>query len=168
MKRNLLILLVALVAVVLISVEMIGGNRLLAASPSGTSLALEVRPEAYIEASSVPVLTTAGDIQSLTIPLKVFVRLNDGTDGKLSITTRGIQTNESAEWSVETATGSKQVYQNPVMIRTFSRSGIYADSIVIQRNLASEAALPGSLEITLITSDGTAAWTHTVSVPSAQ
>ena len=135
-------------------------------SQSGTALVVQVLPEVRMEAMAPASWSTAGERQSLSIPVTVMIRLNGGTTAELSISLSGDAASGASPLEVETETGVQQITATPVVLRNYSRSGVYNQTVLIQRALSEgDDPLTSSLALRLISSDGAIVGSQMVILP---
>jgi hypothetical protein len=140
---------------------------LYAAAQSETSMVVRVEPEAFFQADSATAWTTAAGLETHPINLTVSIRLNHGTTGTLSISTSEDSGSTTAPLEVETAAGVQQITVSPILVGTFSQSGTYPQTVVIQRpSPAGTDSQPGTLVLRLSSSDGVALWSQAISLPA--
>lgn len=133
---------------------------------AGTSLVVRVEPEAYFQADSAALWTTAGRMEKLPIFLKVRIRLNNGTSGHLSIFTSRDVAPTAVPLEVETETGIQEITESPILLGTFSQSGSYDQTVVIQRPAPiGDASRPAAVVFRLTSNDGAAVWSRTITLP---
>ena len=131
-----------------------------------TTVSVQVQPEAYMEMVSSPAWKTKDGLKRLSVPVQLMIRLNSGTIGNFSISLSEVIGAAVSPLEVETETGIREITDSPVLVRTFSHSGIYNETVVIQQPLsAGNDSLPTSLTLGLTSSDGTAAWSQVLTLP---
>jgi hypothetical protein len=152
-----------------------------AASQAGTNLVVSVTAAGAVEVGSVAPWSDAGGMQSLRIPVKVLVRINRATDCTLSLSLLEGSDAAAPILNVETDSGQAPLSESPAVLRRYSHSGTFSESIVVTRSPA-PGAVSGQLRFlwALSSSDGAISWSATtpvslpaplagsVSVPAAQ
>ena len=136
------------------------------------SLVVAIQPMAYVAAPSSIVWDNAGNVPAPQLPLDIKVRLNRGAHADLSIsrmdqtlTNSGPDANLQPRLEVETASGISELSAAPVVLRQFSRSGVYHHSVVVR---VSSAVVGGGgiipMRVRLSLSDGSAEWSVPVTL----
>jgi hypothetical protein len=139
-----------------------------AESSSGSAtLVVEVRPDVRLELAQEPFWNNAGEQQSLSIQLKVLLRINQGTYGQIAISSNGTLLSEAA-LLVETEEGLQPLTATPIVLRNYSGSGAFEHSVHLQRAAsAGGESLPDSFVIEFLSSDGAIAATRVIQIPPA-
>ncbi|MBI2819380.1 MAG: hypothetical protein HYX73_05310 [Acidobacteria bacterium] len=133
---------------------------------SGTTLTVQVQPEVYIEAAAAPSWIITGELQSLPIVVEVMIRLNSENIGELSISWSGETGPGGSPMEVETASGAREITKTADVIRSYPRSGIYDDAIVIRRpSSEGNNSIPTSVILRLTSSDGAVAGSQIITIP---
>jgi hypothetical protein len=137
---------------------------LLAARPLGAdqgsaTLVLDVRPDVLLQAGPAGPWSS-GPRASSSIPSRVVIRLAPGATGTLSV----FSGDSASPLQVETANGLQDVSTAGIAVRSYSRSGAYAEPIVI--HVVQPVGAPVSVGVRLTSSDGAFSSTTTVVLPA--
>jgi hypothetical protein len=134
---------------------------LLAQTGAPATLRLQVEPEALVRATTPLAWSPDGTV--LTMPVDVLLRLSPGTTGFLTIASA----NSQSALAVPGETGLVALSRDPVIVRNYSRSGKYA-TILELRPASAESPSGQQTTVTLrvFSSDGSAEWAQTLTLPA--
>ena len=151
-----------------IGVLLMVARPLQSAPQAGAALRIEITPEAYLETTPPQAWSGENAFRTLLIPIKVMLRLDRGTYGVLTVSQPTIGGVSQNSLEVETDPGQMPVTESPVIIRRYSRSGVFPESVIIRRSAAASDDSPAaSLIFSLSSSDGVAEWSQSIAIPPA-
>lgn len=133
-------------------------------SSSSTILAVNVLPDVRLEARPAGAWSPFGELQQLTVPIDVQIRLNAGTAAEISI----LEANSSAA-AVELKVdgGWQPVSDTPLVISTHSASGFYAHTLLFRRSASDgSGSQPVSLLLRVASNDGSVDLAQSLDLPN--
>ncbi len=144
-----------------------------AASQSHTSLVVDIRPMARVEAPSSLLWEDAGNTPSVQLPLSVTLRLSRGTHADLSISREkqsgtfgnGADGGLPPRLQVEGSGGVSELSETPVLVRQYFQSGFYRHAVVVRiASAPSNAQEMVVLRLRLSSNDGSVEWSAPVQI----
>ena len=136
--------------------------RTLGADQGSATLVLEVRPDALLQAGPAGSWSLGSSASSISIPSRVVIRLRPGATGTLSVFSG--EAGPGTPLQVETDNGLQEIPTTGVAVRSYSRSGAYAEPIVI--HVVQPVNAPVSVGVRLTSSDGAFSSATTVVLPA--